>query len=95
MYQPILLPCSDTTMNCMKFKLEAMNVYIYPFRTSNAHNALRHGIPELLCKFPTAVLEKAHTHSIMSFASHVKFHLIDSYCSECVIPQCYICARST
>ena len=63
--------------------------------TSNAHNALRHRIPELLCKFPTAVLEKARTHSIMSFASHVKFHLIDSYCSECVIPQCYICARST
>ena len=24
-----LLPCSDTTMNCMKFKLEVMNVYIY------------------------------------------------------------------
>ena len=29
MYQPILLPCSETIMNCMKFKLEAMNVYIY------------------------------------------------------------------
>ena len=70
-------------------------LHLYPFRTSNAHNALRHRIPELLCKFPTAVLEKARTHSIMSFASHVKFHLIDSYCSECVIPQCYICARST
>ena len=24
-----LLPCSDTTMNCMKFKLEVINVYIY------------------------------------------------------------------
>ena len=67
-------------------------LHLYPFRTSNAHNALRHRIPELLCKFPTAVLEKARTHSIMSFASHVKFHLIDSYCSECMIPQCYICA---
>ena len=70
-------------------------LHLYPFRTSNAHNAPRHRIPELLCKFPTAVLEKARTHSIMAFASHVKFHLIDSYCSECVIPQCYICARST
>ena len=70
-------------------------LHLYPFRTSNAHNALRHRIPELLCKFPTAVLEKARTHSIMSFASHVKFHLIDSNCSECMIPQCYICARST
>ena len=70
-------------------------LHLYPFRTSNAHNTLRHRIPELLCKFPTAVLEKVRTHSIMSFASHVKFHLIDSYCSECVIPQCYICARST
>ena len=69
-------------------------LHLYPFRTSNAHNALRHRIPELLCKFPTVVLEKARTHSIMSFASHVKFHLIDSYCSECVIPQCNICARA-
>ena len=71
------------------------SLHLYPFRTSNVHNALRHRIPELLCKFPTAILEKARTHSIMSFASHVKFHLIDSYCSEYVIPQCYICARST
>ena len=71
------------------------SLHLYPFRTSNAHNALRHRIPEFLCKFPTAILEKARTHSIMSFASHVKFHLIDSYCSEYVIPQCYICARST
>ena len=70
-------------------------LHLYPFRTSNAHNTLRPRIPKLLYKFPTAVLEKARTHSIMSFASHVKFHLIDSYCSECVIPQCYICARST
>ena len=71
-------------------------LYLYPFRTSIPHNALRHRIPELLiCKFPTTVPEKARTHSIMSFASHVNFHLIDSYGSECVIPQCYICARST
>ena len=34
-------------------------LHLYPFRTSNAHNSLRHRIPELLCKFPTAVLEKA------------------------------------
>ena len=61
----------------------------YPFRTTNANNARRRRIPELLCKFPTAVLEKARTHSIMSFTSHVKFHLNDSYCSGCVIPQCY------
>ena len=70
-------------------------LHLYPFRTSNAPNALRHRIPELLCKFPTAILEKARTHSIMSFVSHVKYHLIDSYCCECEIPQCYICARST
>ena len=67
----------------------------YPVRTSNTHNALRHRIPELLCKYPTAVLEKASTHSIMSFTGQVKFHLLDSYCSDCLIPQCYICARLT
>ena len=34
-------------------------LHLYPFRTSNAHNARRHRIPKLLCTFPTAVLEKA------------------------------------
>ena len=70
-------------------------LHLYPLRTSNAHSAMRHRIQELLCRFPTAVLKKSRTHSITSFASHAKFHLIDSYCSECVIPQCYICVRST
>ena len=69
-------------------------LHLYPVRTSNARNALMHQIPEV-CKYPTAVLEKAHTHSIMSITNHVKFHLLDSYCSDCLIPQCYICARLT
>ena len=90
MKRECMYACTDYDLlimyKCVKFC--EINIHSYPFRT--AHNALRHGIPELLCKFPTA-----RTHSIMSFASHVKFHLIDSYCSECVIPQCYICARST
>ena len=38
-------------------------LHLYPFRTSNAHNTLKHLIPELLGNFPTPVLEKAHTHS--------------------------------
>ena len=61
-------------------------LHLYPLRTSNAHSAMRHRIQELFCRFPTAILEKSRTHSITSFASHAKFHLIDSYCSECVIP---------
>ena len=64
-------------------------LHLFPVRASNARNALRFRIPELLCNYPTAVLEKGRTHSIMSFTSHVKFHLIDSYCSDCLIPQCY------
>ena len=70
-------------------------LHLYPFRTSNARNALRHRIPELFCKYPPAVIEKARTHSTMSFTTYVKFHLLDSYCSDCVIPQCYICTRFT
>ena len=66
--------------------------HLYLFRTSIAHNALRDRIPELLCKFSNAVLEKDR---IISFASHAEFHPIDSYCSECVIPQCYICASTS
>ena len=66
------------------------SLHLYPFRTSNAHNALRHQIPELLCKFPTAILEKARTHSIMSFASHVKFHLIDYNCDPTMLHMCKV-----
>ena len=40
------------------------------------------------CYVNFQLLEKARTHSIILFASRVKFHLIDSYCSECLIPQC-------
>ena len=29
MYHPTLLPCLDTTVNCMTFKPEATNFYIY------------------------------------------------------------------
>ena len=47
--------------------------------SSNARNALKHRIPECLCKFPTDVLDKAHIHSIVSFASHVEFNHVDSY----------------
>ena len=70
-------------------------LHLYPVRTSNVLNAVRHRIPELFCKYPTAVLEIARTHSITSFTSHVKFHLLDSYCTDCLIPQCYICTRLT
>ena len=40
-----------------------VRLHLYPFRTKNDHNAQRHCIPALLCKFPTAVLEKARTQS--------------------------------
>ena len=31
-------------------------LHLYQVRTTNARNALRHRIPELLCKYPIAVL---------------------------------------
>ena len=88
-----LLPCLDTTVNYDIQTRSREILHLYPVRTSNARNALRHRIPELLCKYPTFVLEKARTHSIMSYTSHVKFHLLDSFCSDCLVPQCYICTR--
>ena len=94
MCQPTLLPCLDTTVNCMAFKPEATNFYIYIRFVLPMRNALRHRIPELVCKYPT-VVEKGRTHSIMPFTSHVKFHPLDSYCSDCLIPQCYICMSLT
>ena len=31
-------------------------LHLYPIHTPNTRNAMRHRIPELLCKYPTAVL---------------------------------------
>ena len=69
------------------------SLHLFPVRTSNARNVLRHRIPELLCTFPQGILEKVHTHSLVSFSNHVKLHLIKSYNSECWDPCCYICSR--
>ena len=62
-----------------------------PVRTKSARSILRHQIPELLLDYPPIILEKVRTHSIISFASHVKCHLIDSYHSDCLDPYCYTC----
>ena len=40
-----------------------VRLHLYPFRTYNDHNAQGHCIPEWLCKFPTAVVEKFCTQS--------------------------------
>ena len=87
------------TPNFMTFKQEATNFYIFiwpipamlamPWEWDNKF---------LYCYVnfqPSNVLEKASTHCIMAFSSHNKFHHIDSYCSDCLISQCYICSRST
>ena len=37
-------------------------LHLYPIRTSNARNALRHRIPELLCKYPTFITVKPSHH---------------------------------
>ena len=34
-------------------------LHLYLVRTSNARNALKHRIPQLLCKYPAAILAKA------------------------------------
>ena len=67
------------------------NIHLFPTRTTGARNVLRHHIPKILADFPSIIVEKARTHSINTFASHIKRHIIDAYSDVCFEFNCYIC----
>ena len=70
-------------------------LYLYPMRTAGARNVVRSRIPEILLEFPANIMGKVRTHSISTFVSHVKSYMINSYPSECIQMNCYICQRNS
>ena len=60
-------------------------------RTFFAEKCLRNYLPLLINSISAALLDKIHTHSIQSFARHVKNSMFDKYEFECSIVNCYIC----
>ena len=69
------------------------NMHLFPTRTTGARNVLRHRIPEILAGFPPIIIERARTHSISAFASHIKRHILESYFDDCFVVNCYICGN--
>ena len=66
-------------------------LHLFPTRTVSARNVLRHHIPDLLQEYPTAITQRAKTHSIESFVTLLKAYIIESYSYVCTDMNCYSC----
>jgi hypothetical protein len=66
-------------------------LYLFPTRTHSARKSIRHFIPELINHYPSNIIVKAKTHCVNTFSTHLKSFIIESYNSECLIENCYIC----
>ena len=51
-------------------------LHLFPSQTINAHNVLRHHIPDLLQEYPRAITQRANTRSIESFVTLLKANII-------------------
>ena len=58
-------------------------------------SCIQHIIPKLINEeyLPEIVSSKLVTHSLDGFSNYAKNHLLQSYDTECHIPDCYICNR--
>ena len=56
-----------------------------------ATKCLRFSLPTLLNNTPQCITDKYFTHSLDGFARYAKKIMINNYCYQCTIPDCYIC----
>ena len=56
-----------------------------------AKNNIRYKIPHLLNNTDNSIIGKINTHSLFGFSKFIKYHYIESYSSECVLRNCYVC----
>ena len=56
-----------------------------------ANKYLRHSIIVTVNNTITSITNKTHTHSLDGFAKYVKKSIIQSYESNCIINNCYLC----
>ena len=60
-----------------------------------AENCLRYKLPSLLNDNVSQILNKVNTHSEFGFCLYIKKYYINSYNTDCMIPSCYVCGRSS
>ena len=92
-----ILPCYFKTMFRHIHEIHQIvtrqhsQLYLFPTRTYGARKSIRHFIPELISLYPSNIIVKAKTHCINTFSTHIKSFIIETYNSECLIENCYIC----
>ena len=69
-------------------------LHLFPTRIISARSILRRHIPELLQEYPTAITQRANTHSIESFVTLLKAYIIESYSYVCAEFNCHSRGRS-
>ena len=62
-------------------------------RTAQAQRCLKHFLPSVANMIPISISNKILTHSLLTFSSNYKIHMINNYSSQCTDPSCYICNR--
>lgn len=78
---------------CQRGTRTRNTLYAFPTRTTGARNCVRHYIPEVLKLYPPNIIERAQTHSIESYSSHIKSSILESYKYGCIVVNCYICSN--
>lgn len=64
-------------------------------RTTLARRCLRHSLPGIINTAPPEITQKIQTHSLPGFSLYTKKILLNSYCFDCSVNDCYICRRNT
>ena len=69
------------------------HIKINKTKTKFAENCIRNHLAVILNNMPKVILEKSETHSLQGYSNYCKLHFIETYSTECLIRQCYICQR--
>ena len=92
------LPCNFSGMLTRNSEIHAYytrhsdDYHRYGTRTVTSSHCLRHYLPKLLEETPDCIINCIESHSYEGFSSYVKTFYINSYRTECLIPNCYICS---
>ena len=70
------------------------NIYTLPMvRHEFAKQTVSYKIPFFFNNINSEIKEKIYSHSLIGYKLYVKKKIIQSYPSECLIVNCYICNR--
>ena len=67
------------------------DIHIRPALHEFAKRSIRHDIPRTVNDSPHIIKDKILTHSLQGFTNYTKAHYLQSYLSQCMEINCYIC----